>query len=185
MVCIFIVLDKDFIHYLSSVPCTIAIIDGKIKMGLQEDEILRLANTKSTGEKIYKVSIQDISWVIAKKACGATTVAATSFLASKIGIRVFATGGIGGVHRDGHVTMDISADLQELSRCPIIVVCAGVKSILDIPRTLEYLETMGVSVVGYKTDEFPSFFSRRSGCKAPLSVQSAYECAKMMRTVII
>lgn len=165
-----------------STPCTIAILDGKIRMGLEQKDIERLAlNTKEGNkETIHKASRRDIGWILAQNASGATTVAATSLLAARLGIHVFATGGIGGVHRDGHVTMDISADLQELSKCPIVVVCAGAKSILDIPRTLEYLETMGVSVVGYKTKEFPAFFTRKSGQEAPLTISSSMECAKMM-----
>lgn len=151
-------------------------------MGLDQAELTRLAlNTKEGNQDvIHKASRRDIGWIMAQNASGATTVAATSLLAARMGIHVFATGGIGGVHRDGHITMDVSADLQELSKCPILVVCAGAKSILDIPRTLEYLETMGVSVVGYKTEEFPAFFTSKSGQKAPLSVQSALECSKML-----
>jgi len=117
---------------------------------------------------------------LAKKVIGATTVAATALIAAMCGIHVFATGGIGGVHRDGHISMDISSDLTELGRCPILVCSAGVKSILDIGRTLEYLETQGVTVLGYQTDNFPSFFVRESGFKVPMRVDSPEECAQIL-----
>jgi len=119
--------------------------------------------------------------VIAQKKVGSTTVSATSLLASMAGIKIFATGGLGGVHRGGEVSMDISADLTELGRTPITVVCAGAKSLLDIGRTLEYLETQGVSVLGYKTDEFPAFFTRKSGFKGITRVEDVTEVAKMIQ----
>jgi pseudouridine-5'-phosphate glycosidase len=168
------------------VPCTIALLEGKIHFGLTSAEIERLALAGKKGgdkpvEKIHKASVRDLGWILSTQSSGATTVAATSFLASKIGVRVFATGGIGGVHRDGHITMDVSADLVEMSRSPVVVVCAGAKSILDIGRTLEYLETFGVAVVGYRTDEFPAFFTRKSGCQVPMRLDTAESIAKLMK----
>ncbi|XP_024359940.1 pseudouridine-5'-phosphate glycosidase isoform X1 [Physcomitrium patens] len=157
-----------------AVPATIAILDGAPCIGLEEAELKKLAQL---GKKAIKTSRRDIAHVIAKQATGATTVSATMFFAAKVGISVFVTGGIGGVHRDGEITMDVSSDLTELGRTAVTVVCAGVKSILDIPRTLEFLETQGVTVIGYGTDEFPAFFTPRSGCKAPTRVNTAEECA--------
>ncbi|KAG0607910.1 hypothetical protein M758_8G064100 [Ceratodon purpureus] len=157
-----------------AVPATIAILDGVPCIGLEEDELRKLAQL---GKRAIKTSRRDIAYVIAKKMTGATTVSATMFFAAKVGINVFVTGGIGGVHREGETTMDVSSDLTELGRTAVTVVCAGVKSILDIPRTLEYLETQGVTVVGYGTDEFPAFFTPRSGCKAPSRVDTPEECA--------
>ncbi|KAH8964845.1 hypothetical protein BDL97_04G086600 [Sphagnum fallax] len=143
-------------------PATIAIIDGIPCIGLMEHELEKLAQL---GPQCVKTSRRNIAYVMAKKLTGATTVSGTMFLASKVGIHVFVTGGIGGVHRHGETTMDVSADLTELGRTAVTVVCAGVKSILDIPRTLEYLETQGVTVIGYGTDEFPAFFTPQSGCQ--------------------
>jgi len=178
---------EDIVRRGGCVPCTIAILDGKIHYGLNATEIERLAlagkhDGPKPSEKIHKASVRDLGWILSQKACGATTVAATSFLASKIGVRVFATGGIGGVHRDGHITMDVSADLVEMSRSPVVVVCAGAKSILDISRTLEYLETLGVPVIGYNTNEFPAFFTRKSGCEVPLRLDDAESIAKLMKS---
>lgn len=174
-----------------SVPCTIALLDGRIHFGLTAPEIERLASPGkpkeqlgANAEKIHKASVRDLGWILSTKASGATTVAATSFLAAKVGIRVFATGGIGGVHRDGHITMDVSADLVEMARSPIVVVCAGAKSILDIGRTLEYLETLGVAVIGYGTDEFPAFFTRKSGCAVPLRLDTPLAIAKLAKNSI-
>jgi pseudouridine-5'-phosphate glycosidase len=130
---------------------------------------------------VHKVSVRDIAWVIARGECGATTVAATAFIAARHGIRVFATGGIGGVHIDGHVSMDISADLHIMSQINIAIVCAGAKSILDLPRTLEYLETAGVNVVGYGTKEFPAFFTRTSGLPLECSADNAGQVAAMLQ----
>ena len=138
-------------------PATIAILDGIIRVGLTDAELVRLANE----DHIHKISRRDFATAIVKKECGGTTVAGTLFAAQRAGIRVFATGGIGGVH-DAE-SLDISADLQALADTPMIVVCAGAKAILDLPATLEYLETMGVPVIGYRTDEFPAFYSRQSG----------------------
>lgn len=157
-----------------AVPATIAIIDGVPCIGLEEDELQKLAQL---GTRAIKTARRDIAHVIARKATGATTVSATMFFAAKVGISVFVTGGIGGVHRDGETTMDVSSDLTELGRTAVTVVCAGVKSILDIPRTLEYLETQGVTVIAYGTDEFPAFFTPRSGCKAPSRLDTPEECA--------
>jgi pseudouridine-5'-phosphate glycosidase len=138
-------------------PATIGFLDGKLHIGLNDVELERLANA----ENVYKVGPRDFAAVIARKACGGTTVAGTMLAAKHANIRVFATGGIGGVHRDA--PFDISADLQALASIPMIVVCAGAKAILDLPATLEYLETMSVPVVGYGADEFPAFYSRESG----------------------
>ncbi|KAF7120119.1 hypothetical protein RHSIM_Rhsim13G0216600 [Rhododendron simsii] len=145
-----------------AVPATVAILDGVPCVGLSAEELERLA---IMGTKARKTARRDITYVVATRANGATTVSATMIFASMVGIHVFVTGGIGGVHRHGENTMDISSDLTELGRTPIAVISAGVKSILDIPRTLEYLETQGVCVAAYQTDEFPSFFTETSGCK--------------------
>lgn len=147
-----------------AVPATIAILDGIPCVGLSTKELERLANL---GTKARKTACRDIAHVVATRGNGATTVSATMIFASLVGIPVFVTGGIGGVHRHGENTMDISSDLIELGRTPIAVISAGVKSILDIPRTLEYLETQGVCVAAYKTKEFPAFFTETSGCKMP------------------
>ena len=140
-----------------AMPATIAILDGIIHIGLTEKELERLANE----DNVRKISRRDFATAIIKKECGGTTVAGTIFAAHRAGITVFATGGIGGVHQVA--TLDISTDLQALADTPMIVVCAGAKAILDIPATLEYLETMAVPVIGYGTDEFPAFYSRQSG----------------------
>ena len=142
-----------------AVPATIGIMNGQIKIGLSESELEEFATNKS----VEKVSRRDFPYILASGKIGATTVAATMIAAQLACIRVFATGGIGGVHREGEVTWDVSADLMELAGTNVAVVCAGAKSILDLGRTLEYLETHGVPVVGYRTDEFPSFFARESG----------------------
>jgi pseudouridine-5'-phosphate glycosidase len=143
-----------------AVPATIAILGGRLKAGLTTDEIRRFGER---GQSIIKTSRRDIPFVVSRGEDGATTVAASMIVAAMAGIRVFATGGIGGVHRGVNETMDISADLDELARTDVAVVCAGVKSVLDIGRTLEYLETKGVPVVGYCTDVLPAFFSSSSG----------------------
>ncbi len=150
-------------------PATVALLDGKIRVGINDKELERLANAKDP----VKVSRRDFAKVIVKKLDGGTTVAGTMLAANQAGIRVFATGGIGGVHREGH--MDISTDLQALSDTPMIVVCAGAKSILDLPATLEYLETMAVPIVGHKTDEFPAFFSRKSGLGVSIRLDTPEE----------
>jgi len=165
---------EEIVRNEGATPATIAIMDGKIRIGLSEADLDKLATPTNS---VQKVSRRDISVVLAKGQIGATTVAATSLLASMCGIHLFATGGIGGVHRDGHITMDVSADLTELGRTPIGVVSAGIKSILDIGRTLEYLETMGVTVASYGTDSFPSFYTVDSGFKSPCRLDTPLECA--------
>ena len=145
-----------------AVPATIAIIGGRLKAGLTKDEIEYFGKK---GTLITKASRRDIPALIARKEDGATTVAATMIIASLAGIDVFATGGIGGVHRGAEKTMDISADMDELSKTEVMVVCAGAKAILDLPLTMEYLETKGVNVIGYTTDELPAFYTRKSGLK--------------------
>ncbi|PIA26454.1 hypothetical protein AQUCO_09300034v1 [Aquilegia coerulea] len=150
-----------------AVPATIAILDGIPCIGLTTKELERLANL---GTKAQKTARRDIAYLVASRGNGATTVSATMFFASMVGIPVFVTGGIGGVHRHGEQTMDISSDLTELGKTPVAVISAGIKSILDIPRTLEYLETQGVTVAAYKTDQFPAFFTETSGCKVANSV---------------
>lgn len=157
------------------VPATIAVLDGAPRIGLDEAELVRLAGD----ETARKVSLRDLPIVSAQGANGGTTVAATARLAHRAGIRVFATGGIGGVHR-GHPE-DVSADLPTLAETPIVVVCAGAKAILDLSRTLEYLETHGVPVLGWRTDEFPAFYSRRSGLPVDARVESAEEVAHIAR----
>ena len=142
-----------------AIPATIGIRDGKIKIGLTLDEITRLG----TAQNVQKVSRRDLAFTLATGQPGATTVAGTMLCAHMAGIHFFATGGIGGVHRGAETSMDISADLTELSRTPVLVVCAGAKSILDLDLTLEYLETQGVPVIGWQTDEFPAFYVRHSG----------------------
>lgn len=159
-------------------PATIAILGGKIKIGLDRDELGYLAKK---GNEVVKTSRRDIPFVLAKGLDGATTVASTMIFAEMAGIPVFATGGIGGVHRGGQDTMDISADLMELANTNVAVVSAGIKSILDIGLTLEYLETMGVPVVGYKTEEFPAFYTKASGFGVDYRVDSAFEMAKALK----
>lgn len=145
-----------------AIPATIAILDGRLKVGLDAGALEALGRA---GHDVTKCSRRDIPFVLARKGMGATTVASTMIIAAMAGIRVFATGGIGGVHRGAQETFDISADLQELAQTPVAVVCAGAKSILDIGLTLEYLETQGVPVIGYQTEELPAFYTRESGFK--------------------
>lgn len=152
-------------------PATIALIDGRIHVGLTPEELETLAYQ----DHVRKVSRRDLAIALARREWGGTTVAGTLITAHTAGLKVFATGGIGGVHRNA--PFDISADLPELGRTPMVVVCAGAKSILDLPNTLEYLETTGVAVIGYQTDEFPAFFSRRSGLPVNVSVDSPAEIA--------
>lgn len=156
---------ESIVRQQGAVPATIAIIDGRIKVGLNDAQLDLLG---SCSKSVLKASTRDIPYIVARKLTGATTVAATSLIASWVGIRVFATGGIGGVHRDYPETMDASNDLVELGRIPVCVVSAGIKSILDIGRSLEYLETEGVLVMGYKTEDFPAFFTPKSGFKCYL-----------------
>ncbi|KAI5673750.1 hypothetical protein M9H77_14114 [Catharanthus roseus] len=160
-----------------AIPATIAILDGVPCIGLSIEELERLAKL---GRKARKTARRDIAHVVATRGNGATTVSATMVFASMAGIPIFATGGIGGVHRHGENTMDVSSDLTELGKTPVTVISAGVKSILDIPRTLEYLETQGVCVAAYKTEEFPAFFTHTSGIKAPCRVDTPDECARLI-----
>jgi pseudouridylate synthase len=157
-------------------PATIAILDGEIHVGLTDLELERLANE----ENVRKISRRDFATAILKKECGGTTVAGTMFAAQRSGIKVFATGGIGGVHEVE--TLDISTDLQALADTPMIVVCAGGKAILDLPATLEYLETMAVPVIGYGTEEFPAFYSRRSGLSVSARLDSPQEVVAFAQT---
>jgi pseudouridine-5'-phosphate glycosidase len=160
-----------------AVPATIAVIDGRLKAGLSREQIESLAQQ---GLAVPKASRRDLPLLIARGATGATTVAATMIVAALAGIRVFATGGIGGVHRGAETSFDISADLQELARTSVAVVCAGAKAILDLPLTLEYLETQGVPVLGFGTDELPAFYSRESGLKLPARVDSPAALAAVL-----
>ncbi len=160
-----------------AVPATIAILSGKLKVGLTEEEIEYLGKAP----KVIKASRRDIPYIVSKKLDGATTVASTMIVASLAGIKVFATGGIGGVHRGATETFDISADLEELANTNVAVVCAGAKSILDIGLTLEYLETHGVPVVGYQTEEMPAFYTRKSGYKVDYKLDTPEEIAKMLK----
>jgi pseudouridylate synthase len=161
-----------------AVPATIAILNKKICVGLNAGQLEDLGKS---GESVWKVSLRDMPYVISQNLMGATTVAATIRIASMAGIRVFVTGGIGGVHRGGEESMDISADLTEMAQTSVAVVSAGVKSILDIGRTLEYLETMGIPVVSFGQDVFPSFYSRSSRFQSPLRLNSPYAIAAMMK----
>ncbi|MGG7621849.1 pseudouridine-5'-phosphate glycosidase [Bacillus coreaensis] len=169
---------EDIIRKNGAVPATIAILDGKIKIGLSDEELEMLATRKD----IEKASRRDLPYLVATKKNGATTVAATMICAELAGIEVFVTGGIGGVHREAEVTMDVSADLQELAQTNVAVVCAGAKSILDIGLTLEYLETHGVPVVGFGTDVLPAFYTRTSPFQVNVQVEDEKEAASMIRT---
>ena len=157
-------------------PATIAIIHGVIKVGLTEDEIEYLAHAKD----VIKVSKRDFGFVLSQKRDGATTVSGTMLAANMAGIKVFATGGIGGVHREGEITFDISRDLEELGEIDVAVVCAGAKAILDLKLTLEYLETKGVEVLGYQTKELPAFYTRESGLETDYFMNDAKEIASLM-----
>ncbi len=160
-----------------AVPATIAIIEGVLRAGLTRDEIESFAKK---GPQIAKVSRRDIPVIVAQKKDGATTVASTMIIAELAGISIFATGGIGGVHRGAETTMDISADLEELAQTSVAVICAGAKSILDIGLTLEYLETKGVPVLGYQTSELPAFYTRQSGFKVDAQIDSAEQMAEIL-----
>ena len=159
-------------------PATIAVIGGRLKAGLSREEIEYLGKT---GRGVAKASRRDLPALVARKADGATTVATTMIIAHMAGIKIFATGGIGGVHRGAETTMDISADLEELARTPVAVVCAGAKAILDLGLTLEYLETKGVPVIGYGTEELPAFYTRKSGFGVDYRVDTPEELAAMFR----
>ena len=158
-----------------AVPATIAILGGRLKAGLSKEEITYLGKA---GRKVAKVSRRDLPVICARGADGATTVTTTMMIAHMAGIQVFATGGIGGVHRGAETTMDISADLEELAQTPVMVVCAGAKAILDLGLTLEYLETHGVPVIGYGTEELPAFYTRKSGFKVDYRIDTPAELAK-------
>lgn len=161
-----------------AIPATTALINGRIKIGLSPSEL----ETMCRAENVGKVSRRDMPTYLAMKKNGATTVATTMICAAMAGIKVFATGGIGGVHRGGEVTMDISADLQELKQTSVAVVCAGAKQILDIGRTLEYLETMGVPVIGNGTSDFPAFYCRKSGFGVDYAAKNEAEIAAIIKT---
>ena len=169
---------EEAIRETGAVPATIAIIQGKLKAGLTADEIEYLGKK---GPAVTKASRRDLPVLVARGADGATTVATTMIIAHLSGIQVFATGGIGGVHRGAETTMDISADLEELGRTPVLVVCAGAKSILDLGLTLEYLETKGVPVIGYGTEELPAFYTRTSGFKVDYRIDTPEELAAAFR----
>jgi pseudouridylate synthase len=167
---------EDVIRNNGAVPATIAILNGRCYVGLSRDQIELFGKEKS----VWKVSLRDMPYVIGQKLYGATTVAATMRIASMAGIKIFVTGGIGGVHRGAETTMDISADLTEMAQTSVAVVSAGVKSILDIGLTLEYLETKGIPVITYGQNEFPGFYSRTSGFTSPLRLNSSEEIASLI-----
>jgi len=169
---------EQIVRDAGAIPATIAILEGKLCVGLDGRQLEMLG--KSTG--VWKVSLRDMPFVLSQNLAGATTVAATMRIASMAGIKIFATGGTGGVHRDAENSFDISADLTEMAQTSVAVVSAGVKSILDIGLTLEYLETLGIPVVTFGQDEFPAFYSSNSGFKSPLRLDSEVEIAAMLKT---
>ncbi len=169
---------EEIVRAEGAVPATTAIIGGKLKVGLTSDEL----DLMCRGEGVGKVSRRDVAVYLATGKTGATTVATTMMIAAMAGIKFFATGGIGGVHRGAAETMDISADLQELANTPVAVICAGAKSILDIGLTLEYLETFGVPVIGLRTEDFPAFYCRKSGYKLDYAAQTEAEIARIAKT---
>jgi len=169
---------EQIIRDAGAVPATIGIINGRLKAGLTEEDL----EIMGQGANIAKVSRRDLPFIIAQKKHGATTVATTMIIAALAGIKVFATGGIGGVHRGAETSFDISADLQELAKTDVAVVCAGVKSILDIGLTLEYLETQGVPVVSFGCDDFPAFFTRESGFQADSRIDQASDIAQALKS---
>ncbi len=164
---------EDIVRANGANPATIALLDGKIHVGLTDEELERLANM----DEVRKISLRDFGIALTGGLSGGTTVAATLFSAAQVGIRVFATGGIGGVHRGA--TFDVSNDLTQMGRSPVLVVCAGAKAILDLPATREVLETQGVPVIGYQTDEFPAFYTRRSGLPVDFRVDTPLEAAQI------
>lgn len=168
---------EDAVRRAGAIPATIAIKDGQCCVGLSSDQLDFFAKEKN----IWKVSLRDMPYVMSKKIPGATTVASTMRIASMAGIKIFATGGTGGVHRGAEKSMDISADLTEMAQTSVAVVSAGVKSILDIELTLEYMETMGIPVITYGQDEFPSFYSRKSGLRSPLRLDTPKEIAELLK----
>ena len=167
---------ESIIRSAGAVPATVAIMHGKIKIGLSDQELEVFASSSN----VAKVSRRDFPGIIARKQLGATTVATTMYAAHLAGIKVFVTGGIGGVHRGYEETMDVSADLEELAQTDVVVICAGAKAILDLPRTMEYLETKGVPVIGYKTDVLPAFFTARSDIQLVERADSPEEIAKII-----
>ena len=169
---------EDTVRSNNAIPATIAIINGRLKVGITNKEIEFLA----TNDKVRKISRRDLAIAVSKKLSGSTTVASTMIIAKLAKIAVFATGGIGGVHRGAEKTFDISADLEELSKTNVCVVCAGPKAILDIGLTLEYLETKGVPVIGYKTSELPAFYSSKSGFNVDYRVDAALDIAEILKT---
>ena len=169
---------EDTVRSNNAIPATIAIINGRLKVGLTNKEIEFLA----TNDKVRKISRRDLAIAVSKKLSGSTTVASTMIIANLVKIAVFATGGIGGVHRGAEKTFDISADLEELSNTNVCVVCAGPKAILDIGLTLEYLETKGVPVIGYKASELPAFYSSKSGFNVDYRVDAAIDIADILKT---
>jgi pseudouridylate synthase len=167
---------EDLVRREGAMPATIGVIGGVPKVGLEPEELELMA----TGEGIPKLSARDIPIAVAKKSHGATTVAGTTHLAAQVGIKLFATGGIGGVHREAWESWDVSADLLALSRTPVTVVCSGVKSLLDVPATLEYLETLGVPVIGFRTRRFPGFYLTDSGSALDWAVENEKEAARLI-----
>ncbi len=166
---------EDTVREAGAVPATVAALGGRIKVGLDRADLEQLADTADA----TKCSTRDLPHALATGAAGATTVAATIFLASRVGIEVMATGGLGGVHQDGESSMDVSADLEEMARTPVVVVCSGIKSILDAGRTLERLETLGVPIVGYRCAELPGFYTAGSGLAVPM-IQDLAELCQMI-----
>ena len=171
---------ENIVRANKAVPATIAIIKGRLKVGLTNEEIEYLA----TNDEVRKISRRDLAIAVSQKLSGSTTVASTMIISNLAKIAVFATGGIGGVHRGAEKTFDISADLEELSKTNVCVVCAGAKAILDIGLTLEYLETKGVPIIGYKTSELPAFYSSKSGFKVDYRVDSAFDIAEILKTCL-
>ena len=170
---------EEIVRENGSIPATIAILNGKLKVGLSREELEFLGKQ---GRAITKTSRRDIAYNVANKINGATTVSATMYIASLAGIKVFATGGIGGVHRGAETSFDISADLEELAMTNVAVVCAGIKSILDLGLTMEYLETKGVPVIGYQTEKLPAFYSRESQFKVNFKIDTPQEIAQVLHT---
>ena len=165
---------EEIIRDNHAVPATIAVVDGVVKIGLSKDEVRNLSEKKD----VIKLSRNDLAYAISCRKTGATTVSATMILAASANIKVFATGGVGGVHLDAEKTFDVSADLQELAQTPVTVISAGPKAILDLPKTLQVLETLGVPVVTFGQDELPAFWSRSSGLRSPIRMNSAEEIAR-------
>eukprot|EP00792_Barthelona_sp_PAP020_P004852 TRINITY_DN2381_c0_g1_i1.p1 TRINITY_DN2381_c0_g1~~TRINITY_DN2381_c0_g1_i1.p1 ORF type:complete len:308 (+),score=96.31 TRINITY_DN2381_c0_g1_i1:80-1003(+) len=173
---------EEIIRKQGAIPATVAILNGVPHIGLDDDELLFLANPETV---VSKTSRRDIGYVIGKKLNGATTVSATMRFAALANIRLFVTGGIGGVHRNVESHLDISADLTEFSRTPVMVISAGAKAILDLPKTIEFIETMGSVVLGFQTDEFPSFYCRSSGIHLPHTVETIEEAANILKASLI